>query len=734
MPFRDRRAYDAARKHRESNTKQKIKRRRQRDAKRPNRQGERLIVGIDGEGLDTPDGRHLYIYLCAVNERGEVVSEAWNENGLSHEECIEMLFRIPRNTLKFGFMFSYDVTKIIEEMSLANRYYLLRPNLRRAKACRACKHTWNTDRARCPECDSEEVQSFTRNLRFKGRDYGFFNGSFSVSQKNKAKKTLRSVKIWDVFRFFGCAFVKAIEDWKVATPEQIARIAKMKGQRGDFKPEQAEEIRAYCKEECHLLALKMRKLIDAHEKAEIPLKRFEGAGSTASALLTKHKVSDFRGPRIERLDPELRHAIMAAFFGGRFENSTIGLVERSLYSFDIASAYPYEETFLPCLACGTWEKTKSIRKVEQAQLAVCAFEVGKTKHIPAWGPLPCRLEDGSISYGVNFKGWAWWNEFEAALEWPIVHWTGEAWIYRTDCDHAPFGFLPNVYRKRCEWGKEGPGIVLKLGANASYGKTAQTLGEDPKFQHFAWAGPTTSGTRGKLLRAILTARDPYSVLAVATDGLVSMEDLKLERPLDTGTYDLVKPLGVWERKEVPEGGFFAKPGLYFRLGASLDDIRARGVGRKEVFADKQRLIDEFLAWDRKDFDFGVTMLSRRFYGAKTSVMARSGCGTCDKTWPGVPESGCPECGNVGDMFSVHEMTTEEGKPAYGTWAPRKIKIGFDPYPKRERLVSDGPYSRLSIRDLGGITSAPYSKGETTPEGIQARLSTEFALEQPDWED
>jgi hypothetical protein len=38
-----------------------------------------------------------------------------------------------------------------------------------------------------------------------------------------------------------------------------------------------------------------------------------------------------------------------------------------------------------------------------------------------------------------------------------------------------------------------------------------------------------------------------------------------------------------------------------------------------------------------------------------------------------------------------------------------------------------------MRDLGGITSAAYKTGVTTPEGEAARKGVEMALEQPDWD-
>jgi hypothetical protein len=234
------------------------------------------------------------------------------------------------------------------------------------------------------------------------------------------------------------------------------------------------------------------------------------------------------------------------------------------------------------------------------------------------------------------------------------------------------------------------------------------------------------------------------VLAVATDGICATEKMKLKAPRDTGTFDCgdrkgdvftAKPLGGWEHKDIPEGMFLAKPGLYFRLKAELADVRARGVGRREVFQQRDKLMQAFADWDRVDPQHHITMTSRRFYGAKHSVHAQSGCQACDRRWPNAPEMGCPECGECGDFFRVTEMVND-GKPLYGTWDLRNVDVRFDPHPKRERtgLLPGGSSVRLRVRDLGGKTSAEYKTGKTTPEGERAREATEFALEQPDWEE
>ena len=256
------------------------------------------------------------------------------------------------------------------------------------------------------------------------------------------------------------------------------------------------EIKKYCREECTLLAQMMRKVVEGHEQAGWELKAFYGAGSTGKAMLTANDVKQFKGRSHKDLDEDLQNAIMSSFFGGRFEDSVVGSIKKPVWSKDIASAYPYAMTFLPCLACGAWRHVEGPRimtDISKAALACIRFEVKPRsvaeRHAMAWAPLAFRDENGSICYPLNFNGWAWKPEvLSAMLGWPGLVAIHEAWVYDKKCDHTPFGFMPDIYRRRVAIGKEGAGLVLKLGANAGYGVTAQSIGDNPPFQQWAWAG------------------------------------------------------------------------------------------------------------------------------------------------------------------------------------------------------------------------------------------------------
>ena len=145
-------------------------------------------------------------------------------------------------------------------------------------------------------------------------------------------------------------------------------------------------------------------------------------------------------------------------------------------------------------------------EISRAALACVRFEVkampDSKRYEMAWAPLPFRDDSGSICYPLNFSGWAWKPEvMQALLGWHGLVTIHEAWVYDKQCSHEPFAFMPDVYRRRVAIGKEGPGLVLKFGANAGYGVTAQSIGDDPPFQQWAWAGTITSSVAVKLRSA-----------------------------------------------------------------------------------------------------------------------------------------------------------------------------------------------------------------------------------------
>lgn len=640
------------------------------------------IIGIDGEGIGRKP--HQYVYLAASNEEGRTWSVESTSAGakLSTEQCLDFVLSLPTRTLIVGFALTYDWTKILEDLPDKALYLLFREKLRAFK--------------------NEEGRILYRPIRWRGYRINYMNRRLTVRKGN------RSATVWDIFAFFQSKFVDSLIAWQVADRDKLERMAAMKEKRGELDKlwrthEGRQEVKAYCKEECDYLAKLARQLIDAHKGAGITLKSYFGAGSTASALLKAWNIKDKRGD----IPEAMRQPVASAFFGGRFETSTVGPTRPGcrVYEYDISSAYPYQATLLPCLLHGRWEHVESSRlhrstllsRIGKSQLALCHWRADRPFG-EAWGPLPVRSSDGTIAFPLGAKGgWTWKSELAAAQRLhPHIEVT-EVWVYETDCDCRPFGELPRIYLERCKLGSDTRGIPLKLGPNSVYGKLAQSRGFNPPFQSWVWAGNITSGTRAQLLESILCARDPWSILSLATDGVQSLEPLKLPKPVDTGTSGASKgALGDWTYKEYPDGVFYVRPGIYFPLKPTDDEIkivRARGIGKKVLYDQRERVLD---AWASNATEVKFQSVNR-FVGAKSGI-------------------------TIGKKSGVKRSDD------YGDWVEHPICVSFNPLPKRVRRI-DG--NRLQCHNYLDWESVPY-KPAAIPPDVEGTLITKLLVdEQPD---
>lgn len=715
--------------------------------KREYKPGKIDYFGIDGEGQTDKiagvwPGFHRYVMLCAANEYGREFSVE-NPKGLSTIECLEFMDGLPkRNTKFFAYSFNYDLTKILEDIDDNILYRLIRPELRRV--------TRNGRKVLAPVFWPANKPKYALN---------WMNGRFSVK---KLKYTIPMVDpttrkqftkyVWgdalvihDVWKFFQGKFTTALEDWKVpdnVPPEKrkliLDRMREMKDKRANFDKLTDKEIRDYCFEECRCMGSLAHKLTDAHHKAKIPLKNYFGAGSSAEAMLLVMKVKEHVKTAREKnqIPYDVEYAQRCAFFGGRFENGRIGAVAGKVYGKDISSAYPYQLVTLPCLIHGHWERTTDRKAIEKARTALVRYTLEEPLVKRPWAPFPFRLKNGSIAFPeTSGGGWIWRDEFIAGEKLFDNVKFEEAWLYHCDCDCRPFKDIPKYYAARVAIGKEGPGIVIKLGTNSCYGKTAQTVGGEPgTFHSWMWAGLITSGCRAQVLEAMAAHRDLDNMLMVATDGIATLEQITLPNPHDTGTNwipcpdpdpkDLAetpevfrkegdqwlvnKPLGGWEEKILQKGLFLARPGIYFPLEPTEKDIkriRARGLGRAAVWDNWAKIVEAYETGheigEGKKRTKGIRIQNLSlFRGIKTSIT----------------RSGTP--GNF----------TYRRSENYGRWISRPVDMTFNPMPKREREIGEG--GRLRLRRLTG-ESAAYDKGILSPEAMLLLQQSIEESEQPD---
>jgi hypothetical protein len=679
----------------------------------------RTILALDGEGL-TRDGVHSYNYLAICSDGKPVAAaESLGDSGLSTVECLDAIIQAKEynaHSTIVGFSLGYDYTHIFRDLPNDKLYLLYRPELRRTSKGRLHSVRWrnyllNYMRGRfsvTPLLPGEHDKGCARYSKPQA-PYRTCNGC----------KRGVTATVWDIFGFYQSSFVESCKRWKVITEAERLHLSAMKENRSTFNIEQWQQIKDYCHLECGKLQDLFERLRDAHIDAGLTLKSFFGAGSSASVLLQTMGVKQCM-PVKDKLPKAVRVAAGYAFFGGRFEVSRVGPYRGKVYSYDIASAYPYQATRLPCLRCGKWRqvKTKVRQSVEAARFALVRYSVHGTRGAnncspDAWGPLPFRckgvagvgpfdsiIDDGSIIYpAASGGGWTYRDEYLVASK----HWKVrglEAWIYETDCNHKPFEALGRYYIERLRLGKEGAGIVIKLACNSCYGKLAQSVGK-AQYQCALWAGAITSGCRAQLLELI--AQAPESILSVATDGLVSTVPLQLPLPDDTGTEEAAKPygkcaLGAWESKEVSGGVMLIRPGIAFALaGEEIGQTKARGVGKRTLDAHKQLVLDSWRELGPKPVVFDSTI----FRGGKSCITPK------------------------GEGFNR--------SPQYGQWVPRQTNVQYNPEPKRPfDTQSDG---RLSTWHLPqSQVSAAYDR-LMVPSHVRAIIAErEIRKEQPDTED
>ncbi len=647
-----------------------------------------IYVGIDGEGQGRLE--HVYTLLAVSDEQGLRAQCIENPNGLNTEECLGFILNLPNRFKLFSYSFNYDLTKILVDVDDRILYKLFRSELRQRTGA---------DVMRGPL--AVRWRQFRLNLQ--GTKFTVYCGG-------------RRKVIWDIFRFYSCKFTQALKDWKVGEKSRLDQMSLMKDKRSEFDKEDRDAIRSYCLDECEYMASLARKLVDAHDNVGLHLTGFYGAGSSASAML---KVMGIR-EQIRPVPPQLAGPVASAFFGGRFENSVIGSIKEPCWNYDISSAYPYQLCFLPCLMHGYWQHTTKRKALDNAYNGLVRYRLNEPKSgtFESWGPFPFRTKDGCISFPRSSGGgWIWREEYLAGERlFPNVQFV-EAWVYESDCECQPFNKIPDYYLERIRIGKEGPGIVITLGCNSCYGKLAQSVGQ-AIFSSWVWAGLITSGTRAQMLDVMRLHKNLSNLLMIATDGIYTLERLKTPKPRDTRTFKLKngepnpKPLGGWEEKSVPKGVFVARPGIYFPLSPSIEeikDVRARGVG-KGVILDHWKDIIKHWKEHRTEGTCNVCNVTR-FCGAKTSI---SRMFNKDRDI------------RKGDI----DKWIYNRAPRYGQWITRPVEMSFDPMPKRACVAEDGLH--LVMRTMHSEQeSVPYDRAMRSQDAVELEQAEVEISEQPD---
>lgn len=642
----------------------------------------KLVIGLDGEGYSDRKGRHRYTYMAAVDSTGHVHGERENLRGLRAYEVWDLLLSLPRSAILVGFSLGYDRSKWFQSLDNVTIDSLLRPEARLAQG---------EYKGPLP------IYSEGYRLNLVATRFQVTEGKGLAKQRGHKKG--HSAIVWDVFRFFQSSFVSALDSWKVTTKKAIAAIERMKRKRGGFrKIGQAEKD--YCKDECRLLAKMVESLISSYEDADLPLKNLYGPGTPASLLLERMHADEYN----VIYPPAMQEAVQSAFFGGRFEQSRVGPVEGGVYGYDIASAYPFAMTEIPCLkpGCGKWVHYKRDvnDRVLHARAAIVRYRVrfaGTSRDEP-WSPLPYRNKDGNILYPASSGGgWAHRDEYLAAVRsgpfYGLIQ-PLSAWVWESRCRHAPpfAAQVQDAYAERLKWGKSTRGKALKLALNSCYGKSAQSIGS-PRFRCLVRAGMITAHTRAKIIRDFLPMG--WDLLAVNTDGVLTRR--KAPPSVDVRKD---KRLGSWEAEYYPKGVFLIRPGMRFELGADdIESTAARGLGVRLLHKNRRAVLRAWERGERACYIQGPPV----FMGAKQSI-----------------------------------RTLEDGRIRrdrnYGRWVQLKPElVSFLPEPKRYRETDDHRLLQWVLPE-DGPSSERYDRAPLGEAAMMAKRYAEIEVDQPDLEE
>lgn len=460
----------------------------------------RRFVVWDGEGYTAPDESHHYVLFG--NSDGDSVQGS----SLSTAECLDCIGSGDADAIHVGFAFGYDVNMILRDLS--------RGHLRALR-----EQGW--------------VKWRKWRLQYLPRKW------FVVTDLD----TRKSVKIWDVWSFFMCSFVKACKQYGV---ELTDLVKEGKASRSEFRLEELETvIKPYWNEENQKAVELVGKLREALYSADLYITQWHGPGAIASFSMAAHKVD-----AAKCVPPnEVNEAAQYAYGGGRFELFRIGRANTKVYEYDINSAYPFAISKLPDLTKGEWTRVLQPRKI--ARFGVYRISYAVNAYDPSYNvfrahPYFARDSRGQISFPCVVETWVWSPELWGTHNIPglTIH---EGWEFVESSDARPFAWIAESYEKRREYKRAGNAaqLALKLQMNSMYGKMAQRVGwneerrEPPKWHQLEWAGWVVSYCRAMVYQASRMVGP--DLVAFETDAVFSTRPIQPGQGIVFGS-----GLGDWE--------------------------------------------------------------------------------------------------------------------------------------------------------------------------------------------
>lgn len=493
---------------------------------------QRPFIFWDGEGinLDGPGKPQAYVLFGASS--GERITLSGTDSTLSFGDCAELILNVGRENptaWHVGFGFDYDVNQIVR--TLPFRY----------------------------------LQWLNKNGSVKWGPYRIAwrrGKSFTISKF--ADNVAHSVTIYDIFSFFTCSFVKALQEHFTGTEydETISFIAAGKKRRKAFTLADLDsEIIPYWESELRMGVELVSKFRDLLYTANFPITQWYGPGAIASLVLKRNGIHD----HMSETSQAVNLASQYAYAGGRFELFRIGRYVGPVWSIDINSAYPDAISLLPSLAGGEWVYQEINKQADQVsyqdivpfamyhvELSHPTYRIPFSPHTPP-SPLFHRTTQGEMMFPWHTEGWYWGPEVRNLCHSSISKHTRiiSGWIFHPLTNQKPFAFIRDMYAQRKEWKNAGrpEQLALKLAMNSIYGKLAQRVGWErkqsaPTWHQLEWAGFVTSYVRSHLWRTMYQLGS--DIISVETDGIYVSKD-----PQSIGITASDK-LGDWSVKRYDE--------------------------------------------------------------------------------------------------------------------------------------------------------------------------------------
>ncbi len=387
-----------------------------------------------------------------------------------------------------------------------------------------------------------------------------------------------TTRIYDLFSFFACSFVKAVEDLLGDDYPNLDLVKAGKAERSQFSLDEWPFMEEYWEYEIAMLKDLADELRDRLYSAGLTIQQWHGPGALASFAMGQNNIK----AHMAKCYPEVRTASRHAYAGGRFELFMVGRIEGPIYQLDLNSAYPAFIAQLPSLTAGQWRHVinPSLEKLQRFGVYRVSLHASAGFDLRP-GPFFHRDRNHNISFPWVNDTWVWAPEIHHFR----VH-TGrilrimEGWEYvgYTGSD-LPFRWVREMYDTRAAWKRNGnpAQLALKLCMNSIYGKLAQRVGWDegrnrmPPWHQLEWAGWVTSSTRAQLY-SVMKRIPQEDLIGVETDGIYttrSPESLNLSHSDELGSW------GIDEWDEI----LYLQSGLYFLRRGGQWKIKFRGLDR-----------------------------------------------------------------------------------------------------------------------------------------------------------